>query len=219
MVRKFFGTKKTGIIFAADLPSSQENFRVLDEIQEDIDVIKISGFLAFKEGVSCVGKFRQRYDKPIFADFQVADVPHTNEKIIQMLKDQGADAVMIYGIIGVDGIESCLRAADEKIGIILQIELTHPGGLVFTGPIALSVAKLAAETDVFGVQAPANRPFKIVKIREMVGKNKTIVCCGVGSQGGTYQTVLRAGGDYPIIGRAIYESKTPRLSIQKLMKK
>ncbi|MBM3184018.1 MAG: orotidine-5'-phosphate decarboxylase [Chlamydiae bacterium] len=215
---KFFGAKKSRIIFAADLPTSQENFRVLDEIQDDIDVIKISGFLAFKEGVGCVKKFRERYNKPIFADFKVADVPHTNEKIVQMVKDQGGSAVMVHGIIGIDGLESCLRAADKQIGIIVQIELTHPGGLIFTGPIALSIAKLAAATDVFGVQAPGNRPLKIAKIREIVGKEKTIVCCGVGFQGGSYQSVLKAGGDYPIIGRAIYESKTPKCAIQQLMK-
>lgn len=217
-MRKFFGPKKSGIIFAADLPTSQENFQVLDEIHEEIDVIKISGFLALKEGVDCVGKFRERYNKPIFADFKVADVPHTNEKIVQLVKDQGGSAVMVHGIIGIDGLESCLRAADEKIGIIVQIELTHPGGLIFTGPIALSIAKLAAETSVFGVQAPGNRPLKILKIREIVGKDKTIVCCGVGFQGGSHQSVLKSGGDYSIIGRAIYESKTPICAIQQLIK-
>lgn len=217
-MKKFFGKKKSGIIFAADLPTSEENFSILDEIQDDIDVIKLSGFLALKEGVGCIGKFRKRYNKPIFADFKVADVPHTNEKIVQMVKEEGGSAVMVHGIVGFDGLESCLRAANKKVGIIVQIELTHPGGMVFTSPIALDIAKLASETEVFGVQAPGNRPLKIAKIRDIVGKKKTIVCCGVGFQGGTYQSVLQAGGDYPIIGRAIYESKTPRDAIQQLMK-
>src|SRR3990167_9268843 len=85
-MKNFFGTWKNGIIFAADLPSSEENFRVLDEIHEDIDVIKLSGFLALKESVLCIRKFKDRYNKPVFADFKVADVPHTNEKIVAMVK-------------------------------------------------------------------------------------------------------------------------------------
>lgn len=218
-MNNYFGQWKTGIIFAADMPSSEDNFRILDEIHESIDVIKISGFLALKESVRCIRRFKDRYNKPIFADFKVADVPHTNEKIIELVKDQGGSAVMVHGIIGPDGIESCLKAANEQLGIIMQIELTNPGGLVFTSPIAEDLAKLASYTDVYGVQAPGNRPDKIAKIREIVGTKKTIVCCGVGFQGGTFQSVLKAGGNYPIIGRAIYEASNPREAIMQLIRK
>lgn len=217
-MKNFFGTWKTGIIFAADLPSSEENFRILDEIHEDIDVIKLSGFLALKESVLCIRKFKDRYNKPIFADFKVADVPHTNNKIVAMVKDQGGSAVMVHGIVGPDGIEGCLRAANGELGIIMQIELTNPGGLIFTSPIAADLAKMASMSDIYGVQAPGNRPDKIAKIREIVGSKKTIVCCGVGYQGGTYQSVLKAGGNYPIIGRAIYEAANPREIIKQLIK-
>ena len=217
-MKKYFGSWKSGIIFAADLPSSEDNYRVLDEIHEDIDVIKLSGFLALKESVQCIRKFKDRYNKPIFADFKVADVPHTNEKIIEMVKDQGGNAVMVHGIIGPDGIESSIRAANGEIGIIMQIELTNPGGLIFTSPLAADLAKMASQTDVYGVQAPGNRPDKIAKIRSIVGPQKTIVCCGVGYQGGTYRSVLNAGGNYSIIGRAIYEAEKPKESIKQLMK-
>ncbi len=217
-MKNHFGTWKTGIIFAADLPTSEENFRIVDEIYEDIDVIKLSGFLALKEGVGCIGKFKNRYNKPIFADFKVADVPHTNEKIIEIVKDQGANAIMVHGIIGPDGIESCLRAAKDELGIIMQIELTNPGGLIFTSPISTDLAKLAAFTGVYGVQAPGNRPDKVAQIRALVGDQATLVCCGVGYQGGSYQSVLKAGGNYSIIGRAIYEADQPREAVQRLMK-
>lgn len=218
-MKNFFGEWKSGIIFAADLPSTEDNFRVLDKIHEDIDVIKLSGFLALKESVGCIRRFKDRYNKPIFADFKVADVPHTNEKIVEMVKDQGGSAVMVHGIIGPDGIESCIKAANGELGIIMQIELTNPGGLIFTSPLALDLAKLAAFTEVYGVQAPGNRPDKIAKIREIVGPKKTIVCCGVGYQGGSYQSVLSAGGNYPIIGRAIYEASQPRDAITQLKTK
>ena len=85
--------------------------------------------------------------------------------------------------------------------------------------IAIDLAKLAAFTDVYGVQAPGNRTDKISKIREIVGSQKTIVCCGVGYQGGTYRSVLSAGGNYPIIGRAIYEAGQPKEAIKQLIKK
>lgn len=216
-MKNYFGSWITGIIFAADLPTSEENFRILDLIYDRIDVIKLSGFLALKESISCIRAFKERYQKPIFADFKVADVPHTNEKIVEIVRDQGGDAVMVHGIVGPDGIESCIKASKGELGIIMQIELTHPGGLMFTSPMAQDLAQLASCTEVYGVQAPGNRPDKIGKIRQIVGPKKTIVCCGVGAQGGTYHGVLTAGGNYPIIGRAIYEAKQPREAIQQLM--
>lgn len=218
-MKNYFGPWKTGIIFAADLPTSEENFRILDEMADEIDVIKLSGFLALKESVRCIRRFKDRYQKPILADFKVADVPHTNEKIVEISKNEGASAIMVHGIIGPDGIDSCLKAAGGEVGIILQIELTNPGGLLFTAPLALDLAKLAACSEVYGVQAPGNRPDKIAKIREIVGPQKILVCCGVGYQGGTYQSVLKAGGNYPIIGRAIYEAASPKEAIKQLIQR
>ena len=218
-MKSHFGKWESGIIFAADLPTSEDNFRVLDEIVDSIDVIKLSSFLALKESVTCVRRFKDRYKKPIFCDFKIADVPHTNEKIVSMVRDQGGDAVMVHGIIGPDGIESCIKAATGEVGVIMQIELTNPGGLIFTSPIALDMAKLAAYFDVYGVQAPGNRPDRIAEIRGIIGAEKVIVCCGVGYQGGSYQKVLKAGGNYPIIGRSIYDSLDPKKAIKDLKDK
>jgi orotidine-5'-phosphate decarboxylase len=216
-MKNYFASIGSRIIFAADLPTTEENFRVLDKIINDIDVIKLSSFLAISEGVGCIGKFKRRYGKPIFADFKIADVPHTNSKIIKLIKDQGGDAAMVHGIVGPDAIEDCIKAADGQLGIIIQIELTNPGGILFTAPIAEDIAKLAASMEVYGVQAPGNRPDKIKIIRNIIGPEKIIVCCGIGSQGGRYMSAVAAGGTYPIVGRAIYEAIDPKQAIRNLI--
>ncbi len=216
-MNNYFGPPKSRIIYAADLTSSRLNFEILDQIYDKIDVIKVSGFLAIKEGIGCIGEFKKRYNKPVFADFKVADVPHTNAKIVEMVKDQGGDAVMVHGIIGPDAIQDCITTAGNDLGIIIQLELTNPGGMLFTAPISLEIAKLAASMDVYGVQAPGNRPDKIQKIRQIVGDDMVIVCCGVGAQGGGYHSAISAGGTYPIIGRAIYNSKDPKQAISTLI--
>jgi orotidine-5'-phosphate decarboxylase len=205
----FFGSKVTGLIFAADLPTTSQNYRVLDKIIDYVDVVKLSSFLAFAEGIGIISQFKQRYGKPVFADFKVADVPHTNRKIVEILRNEGVDAIMLHTITGPDSIEECLMAADDKVGIILQTELTNPGGLIFTSPIAEDMARLAAEMPVFGIQAPGNRPDKIRMIRSIVGVDKIVVCCGVGAQGGVHGSVMTAGGTYSIVGRAIYEADDP----------
>lgn len=216
-MKKFFGEPKSHIVFAADLPTFDDNARVLDIIGDDIDVIKISSPMAYREGVGVVRKLVDRYNKPVFADLKVADVPHTSAGIVELVRDQGGSAVMVHGFVGPDVIEDCIDAAQDRVGIIVQIELTSPGGLVFTAPLANDMAKLASQLPVFGTQAPGNRPPRIREIRNILGEEPVIVCCGVGAQGGKHQEVLKAGGTYSIVGRAIYNAPDPAKALADIL--
>ena len=124
---------------------------------------------------------------------------------------------MLHGITGIDSIEACVTAASDDLGIILQLELTNPGGKMFTQNFAEDIAKLAPMLGVYGVQAPGNRPNRIAKIRNIVGNELVIVCCGVGKQGGKFSQVMQSGGNYAIVGRAIYESKDPLKAVSKII--
>jgi len=205
----YLGEPKSGIIFAADLPSFASNAEVLDKIADRIDVIKVCNPLVFTEGAAVMGKLADRFGKPVFADLKIADVPHTSARIVEIVRDNGGSAAMVHGFIGPDGIEDCMDAAKDKVGILIQLELTNPGGKLFTAPLANDMARLAADLGVYGTQAPGNRPERIAEIRGIVGPKATIVCCGVGAQGGRHPEVVAAGGTFSIVGRAIYQAKDP----------
>lgn len=205
----FFGKRNSGIIFAADLETFQENARIIEMAHDHIDVIKINVPLIYKEGVSVIRRLTETFQKPVFADIKIADVPHTNAKIVKYVGDEGAAAVMVHGIVGPDAILTCIEAAEDRLGIIIQLELTNPGGKMFTAPIANDMAKLARDLGVYGTQAPGNRPDRVAQIRRILGEDPVVVCCGVGAQGGNHQNVLDAGGTYSIIGRAIYLADNP----------
>lgn len=213
----FFGTPNTRIMFAADLPTYDENAEILDRICDTVDVIKVNCPLVYREGMSVISRLRDRFERPVFADLKVADVPHTNAAIVALARESGAAAVMVHAFTGPDGIEAAIEASQEKIGIICQIELTNPGGQIFNAPIADDMARLAGSCRIFGVQAPGNRPDRIAAIREIVGPERTIVCCGVGAQGGNYRKVIDSGGTYAIIGRAIYNSTAPAATINAIL--
>jgi orotidine-5'-phosphate decarboxylase len=204
-------------MFAADKPTLSENCQVLDWVADRVDVIKISTALVFKESPSVVQRLKERYGLPVFADVKIADVPHTCRAITQSMKDVGADAVMVHGIVGPDAIQDCIDTAGGKLGVIVQLELTHPGGLMFTQGIAEDMAAAASALDIFGIQAPGNRPNRIRAFRAIVGPGATIVCCGIGAQGGKYKEALDAGGDYAIIGRAIYDAEDPSAAVDRIL--
>ena len=210
MEKKRFIEPKSHIILALDTEDIQQGYDVMDQCYDLVDCIKLNYPLVLKEGLKIVGKLKDKYKLPIFCDFKVADVPVTNNRIIKIVADAGGDAIMIHGIVGPDGLEEALDAADNKISLVVQTEFTHPGGLMFTQGIANSLVELALEYGCQAVQAPGNRIESIREVKNIVKDKCKIVCCGVGAQGGKYGDVLAAGGDFPIIGRAIYKAEKPR---------
>jgi orotidine-5'-phosphate decarboxylase len=216
-MQPYFGSRKTSIILAADLPTLDDNLSLIDRVADHVDVIKIASPLVYREGARAIRAVADRSHKPVFADLKVADVPHTDARIVDLVRRFGGAAVMVHGFVGPDALEDCMEAARDQIGIIVQLELTNPGGAMFTQPIAEDMARLAREIGVYGVQAPGNRPDRIRAIRGVVGPEMTVVCCGVGAQGGTYGTVLASGGTYAIIGRSIYEAADPVRAIYQIL--
>lgn len=209
MSKKIFEVN-SHIIIALDTEDEAKAYEVMDQCADLVDCIKLTYPLVFKSGIKIISKLKEKYSLPIFADFKVADVPVTNEKIIKTVGYYGADAIMVHGIVGPDGLEEAMKAGGDDVAIIVQTEFTHPGGIVFTQGIANSLVELAKKTGCQAVQAPGNRPDRIREVKSIIGEDMKIVCCGVGAQGGEYDKVLEAGGDFVIIGRAIYNAENPR---------
>jgi len=218
-VKDYFGKYRSGLILAADLPSESANSRVLEVTADLIDVIKICSPLIYAEGLEVVSRLRRRFGKPIFTDLKLADVAHTCVTMLSQARDAGASAVMVHGMVGPETLEQCIAAGGDDLGVVVQLELTGPGGALFTAGVADDVARLAATMEVYGAQAPGNRPQRVAAIRSIMGRDRVLVCCGVGRQGGSYSAVMEAGGanTYAIVGRSIYESSDPRAAATKFL--
>ncbi len=86
--------------------------------------------------------------------------------------------------------------------------MSHPGATeFFHGGVAENLAELAVSCRADGIIAPATRPDRISRLREIVG-SKAIYSPGVGAQGGDLDTVARLV-DGVIVGRSIYEAENP----------
>jgi len=209
-------TTGSRLICAIDVTDRNEAFMILDDIAELLAAIKVNYPLILREGIRLITEFRDRYSIPVFADFKVADIPFTNHGIIEAARGAGASAIMVHGIIGESALLNCVKAGGEKTSIIVQTEFTHVGAYLKSFD-ADAIAAIALKTGCKGVQAPGNRPDRIIKIREIVGRNLTIVCCGVGIQGGSYKKVLESGADYAIVGRAIHDSLNPLEAVHQVL--
>ncbi len=80
--------------------------------------------------------------------------------------------------------------------------------------MAERIAELAVAVRADGIIAPATRPERIVRLREIIGK-KTIYSPGVGAQGGDPDAVARLV-DGIIVGRSIYAAEDPAAEAERL---
>jgi orotidine-5'-phosphate decarboxylase len=196
--------RKNRIILALDVTSRADAMRVVEAVKGYVDAIKINWPLILATGPEMIGEMSRVKD--VICDFKIADIPNTNKLIVEQAMSRGASAVICHGFTGDDSVKACVDAAKGQVFVVT--EMSHPGGKQFTAPLADKLAALAKSAGARGIVAPATRPERIAALRKIIG-DLEIISPGVGAQGGKASDAIRAGADYIIVGRAIYDAPDP----------
>ncbi len=203
--------RRTRVILALDVTSGEEAMRIAEAVADYIDAVKINWPLTLAAGADIITEISKV--KPVVCDMKIADIPNTNRLIVEQAMLRGATAVICHGFAGEDSVKACVEASNGSAYVVT--EMSHPGGKQFTAPIADQLAEIAKTTGARGIVAPATRPERIAALRAIIG-NLEIISPGVGAQGGKASDALRAGADYVIVGRAIYQADDPREAARQL---
>ena len=195
----------TRLIVALDVVEEKKALAIASKVGDLCDALKVNWPLVLGAGPSIITKLSKRSD--VLCDFKVADIPNTNRLIVQEVFRLGASGVIVHGFPGEDSVKACVAAASGDVFVVT--EMSHPGAERFNAPIAEDIARMAVKVGATGIIAPATRPERVKRMREIVGSLK-IATPGVGAQGGSAADSITAGADYVIVGRAIYDSKDPR---------
>jgi orotidine-5'-phosphate decarboxylase len=196
------------LILALDVTDRTQAKKIAKACVPHIDAIKLGYPLILASGLS-IARELEELDRPLIADFKVADIPNTNTLIAEQVFDAGFASIICHGFTGKDAVQACVDVAADYGGACFVVaEMSHPGATVFFhGGTAEKIAELAMECGADGIIAPATRPERVKVLRKVVGKRK-ILSPGIGAQGGDAATVAKIV-DGIIVGRAIYEAEDP----------
>ena len=203
--------KRNRIILALDVTSRADAVRVVEAVKDYVDAVKIGWPLILAVGPDIISEIAK--NKDVICDLKIADIPNTNRLIVEQAMKRGASAVIAHGFTGDDSVKACIDAAKGQVFVLT--EMSHPGAKQFTAPVADKLAALAKSVGARGIVAPATRPERIAELRKIIG-DLEIISPGVGAQGGKASDALKAGADYIIVGRAIYEAPDPKAAAKAL---
>ncbi|MFZ0442454.1 MAG: orotidine-5'-phosphate decarboxylase [Methanobacterium sp.] len=208
---------KNRIILALDLQTIGEAMEVAFSVRDYVDTIKIGYPLVLSEGLESISMVKDEFDCKVIADFKVADIPETNNKIADLTFKAGADALIVHGFVGDDSLQACIDSAEKYSGdVFLLTEMSHPGASKFLQNAAEEIAHMGIEMGLKNYVAPSTKLNRLKKIRSIVGKSSFIISPGVGVQGGDPGKTLEFA-DAIIVGRSIYSSKNPENAVKSII--
>jgi orotidine-5'-phosphate decarboxylase len=197
----------TGIVFAADIVDKRKLLKTVEEVSPYVEAIKIGNVGLLEYGWPIIQMIKQCTERPVIADLKFMDIPDmakiASEKIVQY----GGDGIMVCGPVGGDAIAVCKTVLSDKI-VIVFTQFTHTTGLI-TDEMANEYIDLALALKCTAVQVPGTLPNRVRAARERVRDQMLIISCGVGAQGPVIGSAVAEGADYEIIGRYIYDPKSP----------
>lgn len=205
------------IIHALDVKDKKRALAIAGDIRDYVDAIKVSYPLVLKHGLRVIKEIKKATDLPILACFKVADIPLMSEQIIDVTIDGGADGMTVHGITGRDVVKVCIDTASRRgVDVFVLTEMSHPGAVEFYQPLGDRLAKMAKELGATGIVAPATRPNRVKRYREIIGKRMLIISPGIGPQGGQIGDAIKEGANFEVIGRLIYGSENPARSAREI---
>ncbi|HZD44133.1 MAG TPA: orotidine-5'-phosphate decarboxylase [Methanomicrobiales archaeon] len=195
-------------ILALDVKDAEKAVAVATACEPFIDAVKIGYPLVLSAGLNIISSLGE-LGLPLIADFKVADIPNTNRLICEEVFSAGYDAVIAHAFTGADALSACVEVAHRHEGACYAVaEMSHPGATEFFHQgVAERLAGIAVAVGSDGIIAPATRPERVARLREVVGRKK-IYSPGVGAQGGDIAAIANLV-DGVIVGRMIYDAADP----------
>ncbi len=186
--------------------------------------------LGLFDGVQKLVKKAHDFGLMTIMDCKVNDIGSTNQAIAEYYYVAGFDALIANPFIGwEEALQPVFDVAKRlKRGVILLVYMSHKAAGEGYGqtivdaetgsnmPQYISFARKALKYGADGAVVGATYPEKIREVHEILSEKVPIYSPGIGAQGGTARSALKAGARYLIVGREITLAEDPAEAAKKL---
>ena len=194
------------LVLALDDLDTRRAVEVAGQLAHGIDAVKVGYPLVLTEGIDVVRSLASV--APVICDFKVADIPAVSAMIVERAVAAGASGVIVHGFVGSDSVTAAAEAAEGR-DVFVVAEMSHPGALDYIQSVSERIVGMARDAGATGIIAPATRPDRVRRLRELAGPGLRILTPGVGVQGGGAREAIEAGADALIVGRSLYRAEDP----------
>ena len=201
------------LVLALDDVEPSAAVTIARSLSHGIDAVKVGWPLVLSAGTGVIGKVADVV--PVICDFKVADIPAVDELIVRAAVGAGASGVIVHGFVGSDSVAAAVKAA-QGIDVFVVAEMSHPGAVEHIQAASEAIARAARDAGAAGIIAPATRPERVSRLREVIGPKMRILSPGVGVQGGDARRALVAGANAVIVGRSLYRAPNPQKALAEL---
>jgi orotidine-5'-phosphate decarboxylase len=194
------------LIAALDIYDADRAIDLARILKDEIKAIKVNWPLIMSAGSSIIRDL-SRFS-PVLCDFKIADIPNTNRLITRKALEDGGWGIISHSIIGSDSLKAVIEESRGRMKVFSIVAMSHPGFKEFMEPLSNDLISSSINCGVDGFIVPGNNYDVISQVKERAG-GLTLVATGIGAQGGAADLAIRAGADYVIVGRSLYQSDDP----------
>ncbi len=223
-------TMRRRLIFALDVPTTNEALELVDLLKDEVGLFKVGKQLFVHGGPDVVKRIRKR-KADIFLDLKFHDIPRTVAKAAVEATKLG---VAMLDVHATGSVEMMRQTATEVSKAAKAYGLKRPKLLAITVLTSLSkadlaevgvrssvdnqVARLAKLARQCGMDGVVASPLEVATIREACGPRFLIVTPGVRPRSAdiedqkrvmTPEEAIRAGSKYLVVGSPIRNAPDP----------
>jgi orotidine-5'-phosphate decarboxylase len=221
------------LIVALDLPSAGEALALVDRLGEPAEYFKVGAQLFTREGPALVAELKDR-DRRVFLDLKYHDIPNTVARAVEAAATLDVDMVTLHASGGSAMLAAARDAVGDDgpalIGVTLltsftaaDVEEVWDKELRSIRDEVVRLSGLAASAGLDGVVASA---LEVEGLKRKHGPSFLVVTPGIRPQGeiasdqvrtATPAEAARAGADYLVVGRPVYQAPDPAEAFQQLL--
>lgn len=213
------------LIVALDLPSSEEALGLVDRLGETVGWYKVGSPLFTRSGPALLGALQER-GKRVFLDLKFHDIPSTVAHAVEAAAAHGVDLLTVHASGGTDMMMAAAQAAGANgprlLGVTILTSFTATAveevwdkELRSVRDEVMRLGGLAATAGLHGVVCS---PLEAETMKRRHGAGFLVVTPGIrpadaaiGDQArsATPEAAVRAGADFLVIGRPIWQAADP----------